>query len=134
MAMESNQEKLSREVKKKILVVDDDVEINKFLKTLLNIEGFYVDTSLTGMGAFDLVKKNPYDLIVLDIGLPDINGIELGKKIKEELNNNIPVCIITAQAEVQNAIDAFAMGVEGYVVKPFEIDELLKKIQSILKI
>ena len=132
--MESNQEELTNKVKSKILVVDDDVEINKFLKTLLNIEGFYVDTSLTGMGALDLVNKNPYDLIVLDIGLPDINGIELGKKIKEELNMDIPICIITAQAEVQNAIDAFAMGVEGYVVKPFEIDELLKKIQSILKI
>jgi len=132
MAMESDQEKLNGRKKYKILIVDDEVEVNRFLKTLLNLEGFEVYTAFTGLDAVNLVKENNFDLVILDIGLPDLNGIEVGKRMRKETKQDIPICIITAQTEIQNVINAFGLGVEGYVVKPFDIDELLKKIQEIL--
>ena len=118
----------------RILVVDDEQDVNNFLVTLLETEGFSTDSALSGREAIEKVKNNDYDLILLDIMMDDIDGIEVGRIIRYELKKKIPICMITASLDFTNALKAFDIGVEGYIVKPFDITELLTKIQEILNI
>ena len=133
MAMDKDQEKINFNVDKKILVLDDDIEINKFIKTLLLTEGFNVDSVFHSHEALKLIQENDYDLLIIDITLgdDDLTGIDVIRKTKEELKKEIPSFIITASSEVKFAIDAFNLGVVKYIVKPFDIDELLKEIQEV---
>ena len=122
------------EDKYRILVVDDENEVNSFISTLLETEGFQVDSAYSGQEAIQKVKNNDYDLILLDILMEDINGLEVGRIIKEDLRKNIPICVITASSDFSNALKAFDIGIEGYIVKPFDISELLGKVQELLNI
>ena len=125
-------EKINSEIK--ILVVDDEEEVNNFITTLLETEGFTVEKALSGTEALQKVKKQDFDLILLDIMMDDIDGIEVGRIIKKELHKNIPLCAITASSDFTYALKAFDIGFDGYIVKPFDISELLSKIQEMLKI
>ncbi len=118
----------------RILVVDDENEVNSFISTLLETEGFNVDSAFSGQEAIEKVESEEYDLILLDIMMEDINGIEVGKIIREKLNKKIPICIITASSDFSNALKAFDIGIEGYIVKPFDISELLGKVQELLNL
>ncbi len=122
------------ETKYRILVVDDENEVNAFISTLLETEGFLVESAFSGYEAIEKVKNNDYDLILLDIMMDDINGLEVGKIIKEDLRKKVPICIITASSDFSYALKAFDTGIEGYIVKPFDISELLSKVQELLNL
>lgn len=107
----------------KILVIDDDPSIRNMLAIVLKKNGYDVTSKESGKTGLEKLKKESFDLIISDIKMPDINGIELLKKIKA-INPEIPVIMITAFASANDAVEAMKLGAEDYVTKPFNLDEL----------
>ncbi len=107
----------------KILIVDDDPSIRNMLTIVLKKSGYGVVGTDSGKSTLDKLKKETFDLIISDIKMQDINGIELLKKIKS-INPEIPVIMITAFASTNDAVEAMKLGAEDYVTKPFNLDEL----------
>ena len=107
----------------KILIVDDDPSIRNMLTIVLKKSGYGVVSTDSGKSTLDRLKKETFELIISDIKMADINGIELLKKIKS-INPEIPVIMITAFASANDAVEAMKLGAEDYVTKPFNLDEL----------
>lgn len=108
---------------KKVLVVDDTKNIRMLLEKTMQMEGFAVETASTGSEGLDKIRANSYDLIFLDIKLPEVSGTEVLRKIRAE-NINTPVIIITAYPTVKNAVDCVQLGAITYLQKPFTADRL----------
>jgi DNA-binding response OmpR family regulator len=119
-------------ISRKILVVEDEEDLNRYLCAILKEEGFSARGCLKGEEALALLKKDPPDLLILDILLPDLTGIHLLKTIREEWKNPVPVLVITVDYEIQWVQEAFTHGANGYIAKPFDRDELLRQIREIL--
>ena len=107
----------------KILIVDDDPSIRNMLTIVLKKSGYGVVSTDSGRSTLDKLKKETFDLIISDIKMQDINGIELLKKIKS-ISPEIPVIMITAYASANDAVEAMKLGAEDYITKPFNLDEL----------
>ncbi|MBI5606833.1 MAG: sigma-54-dependent Fis family transcriptional regulator [Deltaproteobacteria bacterium] len=114
-----------------ILVVDDEYGVLQSFKMVLKDE-HKVYLAATGTEALDLFNKNAVDLILLDILLPDINGLDLLEKFKE-LDSNMEIIMITAVKDIQTAIKAIRLGAYDYIVKPFDVDEVLKVIKRAIE-
>ena len=112
-----------------ILVVDDELSMREFLKILLEKEGYEVITASEATNAIELIKNQDFDLILSDIKMPGMGGLTLLEKIKE-INNSLPVIMITAYASPENAVIAMRSGAFDYITKPFKVDEILKIIKS----
>ncbi len=106
-----------------ILVVDDDRSLRNMLSFVLSKEGFQVVEAENGLDALKKLKGAKFDLVVSDIRMPDLNGIELLKRIKTH-DPDLPVIMITAYAATHDAIEAMKLGAEDYIMKPFNLDEL----------
>tara|TARA_B100000315_G_scaffold126052_1_gene115814 strand:- start:2391 stop:3764 length:1374 start_codon:yes stop_codon:yes gene_type:complete len=106
-----------------ILVVDDEKSMRDFLSIFLKQEGYQVKSAPSGKDAFDLLEKKEFDLVITDINMPDINGVDVLKKINS-LNLNSPVIMITAFASNETALEALNQGVYDYILKPFNVDEM----------
>jgi two-component system, NtrC family, response regulator PilR len=106
-----------------ILIVDDDRSLRKMLAFVLTKEGYGVEEAVNGVDAMKKLKGRNFDLVISDIRMPDLNGIELLKKIKTH-DQELPVIMITAYATTNDAIEAMKLGAEDYVMKPFSLDEL----------
>lgn len=115
----------------KILLVEDNETITMGLKYLLEQENFEVDTAKNIVIAKTKMKKQEYDLYILDITLPDGEGYEICKIIKE--NKNYPVIFLTAKDEEKDIVQGLDMGADDYVVKPFRSKELVSRINSVLR-
>ncbi|MCU0286261.1 MAG: sigma-54 dependent transcriptional regulator [Acidobacteria bacterium] len=111
------------QVQLKILVIDDDPSIRNMLAIVLKKSGYDVTCTESGKTSLEKLKKENFDLIISDIKMPDINGIDLLKKIKS-ITPEIPVIMITAFASANDAVEAMKLGAEDYVTKPFNLDEL----------
>ncbi|MGA1846268.1 response regulator transcription factor [Deferribacter abyssi] len=118
-------------MKRKILIIDDDIEILEILKLFLEIEDFKVVTAQNGITGFNLLQNNCYDLILLDLGLPDIDGEHICKKIREKYDT--PIIVLTAKETVSNKVLCFEYGCDDYITKPFEKIELLARIKAVLR-
>lgn len=116
----------------KILIVDDEEDILKVLKFLLSREGYEVDTALTGEEALELLKKKNYDLVLTDLRMPGIDGIELLDKTLE-INPSTAVVIMTAYASIESAVIAIKKGASDYIVKPFINEDVKMRIKRILE-
>ena len=108
---------------KPILVVDDEKSMRDFLSIFLKQEGYKVKCASSGRDAFELLEKKEFDLVITDIKMPDINGVDVLKKVKS-LNLNTPVIMITAFASNETAMEALNQGVYDYISKPFNVDEM----------
>jgi two-component system, OmpR family, copper resistance phosphate regulon response regulator CusR len=117
---------------KKILVVEDEKRLADILKAGLEENDFVVDTAYDGYIGKSMVLKNKYDLIVLDINIPLINGYELCKEIRVN-NKEIPIIMLTAMGASENKLTGFEVGADDYIVKPFEFKELLARIKVFLR-
>jgi two-component system response regulator PilR (NtrC family) len=106
-----------------ILLVDDDHSLRNMLSFVLGKEGYHVEEAQSGLDALKKLKSRKYDLVISDIRMPDLNGIELLKKIKTH-DPELPVIMITAYAATHDAIEAMKLGAEDYVTKPFNLEEL----------
>ncbi|HVP40392.1 MAG TPA: response regulator [Candidatus Krumholzibacteriaceae bacterium] len=112
----------------RIIIVDDDEGIRETLAAILQEEGYQVDTAENGKEAIEKTNAKFYNLALIDIRLPDIEGIDLLKEIKETVPK-IRKIIITGYPTLQNAIEAVNSGADAYVLKPFDIEKVLKIIK-----
>jgi len=116
----------------KILVVEDEPKIADTLKLGLEENGYHADVAYDGKVGFDMFKKQQYDLIILDINLPSINGYQLCKDYRS-LDPHVPIIMVTSLIGLDDKIKGYNVGADDYIVKPFEFKELLLKIRVFLK-
>jgi DNA-binding response OmpR family regulator len=110
-----------------VLVVEDDREIRELVRRYLERAGFGVLTTGSGVQALDLLARNAAELVVLDLGLPDLDGIEVLRAA-----DGVPVVVLTARGEVADRIAGLRLGADDYVVKPFSPTELVLRVQAVL--
>jgi two-component system, OmpR family, copper resistance phosphate regulon response regulator CusR len=115
-----------------ILVVEDEQRLARIMKKQLEESGFNIDIALDGYIAKQMIERNRYNLIILDINLPLINGYDLCKEIRKT-NSIIPIIMLTAMGKFDNRVAGFEAGADDYVIKPFDFRELLARINVFLK-
>lgn len=116
----------------KILIVEDEPKVSAFINQGLSEQGFATEVVYDGQMALKMVQRHSYDLILLDIIIPYMNGLELCLKIKE-IQPNIPIIMLTALGTTDDKLSGFDAGADDYLVKPFEFKELLARIRALLK-
>ncbi|MHB8809234.1 MAG: sigma-54-dependent transcriptional regulator, partial [Desulfobulbaceae bacterium] len=112
-----------------ILIVDDEPSMREFLRILLEKDGHAVHTAATGTAAIDLVTSHDFDLIISDIRMPGMNGLELLAETKKR-RPELPVIMITAYASPDDAVKAMKEGAFDYITKPFKVEEIKRVIKS----
>lgn len=117
---------------RKLLIIEDEKKIANTLKKGLTENGYHVDVAFDGLIGKRLFDSNEYDLIILDINLPGMNGFELCKAIRNS-NQQIPIIMLTAMNTTEDKIEGFDTGTDDYMIKPFEFKELLVRIRALLK-
>lgn len=116
----------------KILLVEDTEQLNKALTTVLRRNSYVVDSAFDGEEALIFIDQYQYGLIILDIMLPKVNGLEVLKRIRGS-NNQTPVLLLTAKSTTEDKITGLDLGADDYLAKPFVIDELLARIRALLR-
>lgn len=120
---------------KTILVIDDDETMRKSLKKIFELDGFRVLVAADGTQLSTVLDDSPIELIILDIGLPWINGYELAKLLKENDDLKfIPLIFLSAKTSELDVRRGFEMGADDYIKKPFEVDQIRKTVHTLLKI
>ncbi len=114
-----------------ILVVDDEVNIRKVVREYAEFEDYTVTEAENGMEAVNLCRENDYDLIIMDVMMPRLDGYSACKEIRK--NKNIPVIMLSARGEEYDKLFGFEIGVDDYVVKPFSPKELMARVKAVLK-
>lgn len=116
----------------KILVVDDEINIRNLFKIRLENEGYEVYTAKDGLEALDVVYNNIIDMCIVDVMMPNLDGNSFVKKIRSE-NFNMPIIMVTAKGELDDKIEAFDSGIDDYMTKPIEFDELLLRMKALFR-
>jgi two-component system response regulator MprA len=116
----------------RLLVVDDDRALRDVLRRTLTLAGYDVRLAESGAGALADVASAAPDAVVLDVGLPDIDGLEVCRLLRRE-GNRVPVLMLTARAAVSDRIDGLDAGADDYLVKPFDVDELKARLRALLR-
>lgn len=118
----------------KILVVDDDSAINELIKVNLELAGYKVIQAFDGTTGFALCKQELPSVVVLDVMMPEVDGFTVAQRIrKNEDTKNIPIIMLTALSQLNDKVNGFNIGVDDYLVKPFEMEELQVRIRALLK-
>lgn len=118
----------------KILVVDDDDAINELIKINLELFGYDTITAKDGIQGFTLAKQEMPDLIILDVMMPDVDGYTVAKRVRENSQTkDIPILMLTALGQIADKVKGFDIGVDDYLVKPFEMEELKVRVRALLK-
>ena len=115
----------------RILVVDDDREIVRSLGKLLELEGYCVLKAYNGLEALDMMMREKIHLIIMDVMMPQLNGLSALMKIREE--NNIPVIMLSAKTEESDKVIGLSMGADDYITKPYNTAELMARVKSQLR-
>ena len=118
-------------MKKKILIIEDEEKIARFIELELSHEGYEIDKTFNGREGLEMVEQNHFDLILLDIMLPELNGLEVLRRIRKF--SEVPVIMLTARDAVMDKVSGLDMGADDYITKPFAIEELLARIRVALK-
>lgn len=118
----------------KILVIDDDAAINELVKINLELQGYEVIQAFNGVEGFALAKQETPALIVLDVMMPEVDGFTVAQRIRQcpEIAET-PIIMLTALSQLNDKVNGFNLGVDDYLTKPFEIDELLVRVRALLK-
>ena len=116
----------------KILVVDDDPKLNRTVCVYLNDNGFQAKGCLSAEEAYDELYNNLYDLIISDIMMPKIDGFEFAENIRK-VNKHIPILFMSAKNDLPSKQRGFTLGIDDYMVKPIELDELLLRVRALLR-
>lgn len=117
---------------RKILLIEDEQKIADTLKMGLTEDGYYVEAAYDGNIGWKLFQQNRYDIIILDINLPGINGYDLCRRMRNK-DAQVPVIMLTALNSLNDKIEGYDSGADDYIIKPFEFKELLMKIRVLLK-
>jgi two-component system response regulator MprA len=118
-------------MKERILIIEDDEGILKILRRVLGYEGYQVDTALEGQSGLILAREGRPDLVILDWMLPGMDGLEVCRNIRN--TSKTPILMLTAKDNISDRVQGLDAGADDYVVKPFEIDELLARIRALLR-
>jgi DNA-binding NtrC family response regulator len=114
------------------LVVDDDKEVRDTLRSILESEGYLVETAENGKNALHICEKSPFDVALIDVELPDIKGTELLHRLKEKQPKMVRI-IITGHPSIENAAKSVNEKADGYIMKPFDVPELLRIIKKLFE-
>jgi DNA-binding response OmpR family regulator len=119
---------------KNILVVDDSLTERELIKKTLQEEGYGIETADNGEDALKMVKDNDYDLIILDVVMPGKNGFQVCREIKkDEFTSDIPIILVTSKGQESDKFWGKRQGADEYIVKPFQIEELISTVKRLLK-
>lgn len=116
----------------KILIVEDEIDLNNVIAKHLKKNNFSVDTVFNGEEALDFLKYSNYDLVILDIMMPKIDGFSVIKTLRDK-NNNTPILLLTAMENSENKVKGLNLGADDYLTKPFDFDELLARVRAIIR-
>ena len=120
------------DIQKRILIVDDDDEISDLLEFDISQSGYFVDTARDGLEGLNKALNNAYDLILLDVMMPKMNGFDVCKNIRQA-KLAIPILMLTAKGTIDDKTEGFDCGADDYLVKPFDIQEVLLRIRVLLR-
>lgn len=115
----------------KILIIEDEEKIARFVELELSHEGYETDKATNGREGLEKIESGGYDLVILDIMLPELNGIEVLRRARR--TTDVPVILLTARDSVTDKVSGLDMGANDYITKPFAIEELLARIRAILR-
>lgn len=115
----------------RILIIEDDEAILKFLRRGLAYEGYQIDTAIDGPAGLNIARDTPPDLVVLDLMLPGMDGLEVCRRLRA--GGPVPILILTAKDTVTDRIQGLDVGADDYMVKPFNLEELLARIRALLR-
>jgi len=115
-----------------ILIVDDEIPIRRFLRTSLSAQGFQVLEAEDGKSALDLLRRHQIDLLILDLGLPDMDGLEIIGRLRQS-RSTVPILVLSSRGDEEGKVNALDMGADDYVTKPFGMDELLARVRAALR-
>ncbi len=118
--------------KKHILLVEDEEHLLKIIQLNLELENYEVTTAITGIEAIKTFRKNNFDLILLDVMLPEMNGFDVCEEIRKE-DMQTPILFLTAKGSSENKIQGLKLGADDYLTKPFNLEELLLRVQILLR-
>ncbi|CAN5628838.1 response regulator transcription factor [soil metagenome] len=116
----------------RILVVDDEAAIREALERALRLEGFVVDLAEGGTVALERLAAEPPDVVVLDVVMPDLDGIEVTRRLRGA-GSRVPICILSARDEVADRVAGLRAGADDYLVKPFALEELTARLHALLR-
>ena len=118
----------------KIVVIDDDIAINELIKVNLELQGYVVLQAYNGTEGFALVKQEQPALVVLDVMMPEVDGYTVAQRIRQcDEISDTPIIMLTALSELNNKVTGFNIGVDDYLTKPFETEELIVRVRALLK-
>lgn len=117
----------------KILIVEDDAELLKIMALELTHEGFSVAQAADGREGLEKIAFEKPDLVLLDVMLPRLSGLEVLRKLRIELKSDIPIILVTARGETIDKVDGLNSGADDYIAKPFKIEELLARMNAVLR-
>lgn len=116
----------------RILIIEDEKKLADSLKKALIAENYAVDTATDGQSGYEIAAVEPFDLIILDIGLPQMDGFEVCRKLRAE-KITVPILLLTARDTINDKIIGLDLGADDYLVKPFEFEELLARIRALIR-
>jgi two-component system response regulator MprA len=117
----------------RILVVEDEERIRVFLQRGLGFEGYEVETAPDGKKALEMALSRPPDLVLLDIMLPEMSGIEVCRRLRESGQTELPILMLTAKEGIEDRVAGLDAGADDYLVKPFSFEELLARVRALLR-
>ncbi len=115
----------------RILVVDDEPQIRRFLKTSLQAQSYEVLEAENGGTALDLIRRDKPELVILDLGLPDLDGIEVIRRVRE--HSAVPIIVLSSRDDEQVKVEALDLGADDYITKPFGMEELTARVRTALR-
>ncbi len=117
----------------RILLVEDNRDILANLADYLSLKGYSVDCAQDGLSGLNLALKERYDLLVLDVMLPGLDGYSLCRRLREEARSSVPVIMLTARDQLDDRLEGFQSGADDYLIKPFALSELAARIEAVLR-
>lgn len=116
---------------KKILIIEDDITINGLLRNVIEKSGYAADSAYNGADGLSIALREDYSLVLLDLMLPEKSGEDIIKELRRA--NTTPIIVLSARGEIHDRVDLLRLGADDYITKPFDIDEVLLRIQAVLR-
>lgn len=119
-------------IRKRVLVTDDEEDIRQILRTYLEKNGYRVEEAEDGRACIELLKKDEFDLLILDLMMPNLNGYEVLQLLPQNIRENMPIVILSARTEDANILKAYSLGISYYLTKPFDNLRLMNIVKYLL--
>jgi two-component system, OmpR family, KDP operon response regulator KdpE len=115
----------------RVLIIEDDPAIQRFLRNTLRVQGYEVEEATTGTAGLALIKSSNPEIVILDLGLPDIDGMEVIRQTRQ--SSSVPILVLSSRSDEAGKVTALDLGADDYVSKPFGVDELMARLRAALR-